>query len=275
MVNKGKIEVWVLPSNLRVASEKAASALKSSEYDVLFLDVRRELNNLVEDLALGAPYEQFIDEVKRLNILREPISLWEHQLKPILLALRGLKIRRPGMKIICYRSQRSEDSLIKRAERVALLILRINSTGEVDVKEWRKIVHDSIRESTTLMDEEVDYILKVYHEENLEDKFAIVISDFSGKYFLKRLKDAGISVSLRYLLLPYYFTPLEILIREAAAMLRKGSNISDERIVHLAKLHADFIRNYIIASYDYDEAYFQWVKDKMGSNSIAFSSHIF
>ncbi|MEM2026336.1 MAG: hypothetical protein QXM44_03340 [Candidatus Bathyarchaeia archaeon] len=276
MMVQGKFEIWVLPNNLRASSERAANILKNSKYDALFLDVRRELNDLVEDLALGAPYEHFIDEVRRSNILREPISSWEHQFKPIFLALRGLKIRRPSVKIFCYRSARSEDSLIKRAEKIALLILRINSTGKVDVKEWRETIYGSVSESALHINEETDYILRVYHEENLRGKFTIVISNFSGRNILKRLKDAGINASLRYMLLPYYFTPLETLIREAAVMLRKGLNISDERIIYLAKMHADFIRNYILTSCDYDEAYFRWVKDKVtGPNNIAFSSHIF
>lgn len=276
MMVQGKIEIWILPNNLRVASERAAHILKNSEYEALFLDIRRELNDLVEDLALGAPYEHFIDEVRRLNILREPISSWEHQFKPIFSALRGLKIRSPCVRIFCYRSPRSEDSLIKRAEKIALLTLRINSTGKVDVKEWRETIYDSISESASYIDEAAEYILRIYHEENLRGKSTIIISDFSGRNLLKRLRDAGISASLRYLLLPYYFTPLETLIRETAVMLRKGSDIGDERIITLANLHADYIRNYILTSSDYDEAYFRWIKDRVyGSSSTASSPHIF
>lgn len=275
-----RFEIWILPNNLRVASERAASILKETDFKILYLNVHRELSDLVDDLALGAPYEQFLDEVRRLNILRESISSWEYQLKPIFLALRGIKIRRPSVRIVCYRNSQSENSVIKRAEKIALLILRINSIGEVDVEEWRKIIYGAINEENAFADEEVNYIIGVYFRERLKGETAIIISDFSGRHLLRRLREAGVNVSLRYIFLPYYFTPLEVLMRETALMLRKGLDLSDEKIISLAKLHAEFIRDYVLTSYDYDEAYFRWLKDKVGIcraelNSTASSSRIF
>lgn len=277
---QGKFEIWVLPNNLRAASERAAGILREYDFKVLYLNVQRELNDLVEELALGAPYEQFINEVRRLGILRESISSWEYQLKPIFLALRGLKIRKPSMRIFCYRSSDSENSAIKRAEKIALLILRINSIGEVDVREWRKIIYGAISEGAAFADEEADYIVRAFFREGLKGEKAIIISDFSGRYLLRRLREIGVDVSIRYIFLPYYFTPLEVLMREAALMLSRGLDLSDEKIISLAKLHAEFIRDYVLTSYNYDEAYLRWLKDKVGMvraalNSTASSSHIF
>ncbi|MBS7649360.1 MAG: hypothetical protein QXK89_06010 [Candidatus Bathyarchaeia archaeon] len=256
-----RFEIWVLPHNLRAAFEKASILLRRAEFDVLYLNIQRGLQELVEDLALGAPYEQFINRVEEADILHEPITSWEYAVKPILLAIRGLKLKKPHLKIICYRNPVLDSLSIESAERIAMLTFRVNSTGKVDVEEWRSLIRKIIDGTDASIKDEVEYIIGSCSEVSSEQK-AICMTDFSGRHLLRELRKTGIDVILRYIFLPYYFTPLEILLRETAYMLRRGVNIGNERLHKLVKLHAKFIREYILTSVDYDEAYFRWLRDK-------------
>lgn len=255
-----EFELWFLPNNLRAASEKAASLLKSIDYDVLYLNVPRELSWLVNELALGAPYENFIDEVERLNILRESIVSWEYRFKPIFLAIRGLKSRRPGSEIMCYRSSVLENQSIRVAEEVAAMILRVNIAGKVDVEEWRCILSEITSRISRFVNDESNYVLETWMRIHRKRR-AICILDYPARGIVNRARQLGIRAVLRYVYTPYYFTPLELLIREFTIASERKLNISDERIRKLVKMHADFIRNYVLTSTDYDEAYFKWLMD--------------
>lgn len=257
---RGRFEVWVLPHNLRAASERAAKLLRRIDFEVLYLNIQRGLNELIEDLALGASYEQFIEEVRKRDILRLPISSWEYQLKPILLSVRGLKLKKPSLRLICYRSPVFDNLSTESAEKAALLTFRVNSTGKVDLEKWRSLIHEILDVGDASIEEETRYMLETYTRIGGWQR-AICISDFSGRHIVMRMRNVGLSATLRYILVPYYFTPIEVLIREAARMLRKGTSMGDERLLKLVRLHAEFIREYILTSADYDEAYTRWVRD--------------
>lgn len=256
----GEFEIWVLPHNLRVASERAASLLRGADFDILYLHVPRELGWLIEDLALGAPYGQFIEEVKRLNLLREPIASWEYKIKPLLLAIRGLKLRRPGLKIICYRSCFLENLSTRDAEDIAALVLRVNITGRIDLKEWLDALHRMMDRMLKSIDYETDHILRTWFEWGRGRK-TICISDYSAKGLLRRIRESGIKASLRYIFTPYYFTPLEVLVREISRASERGATVNYERLKRLIFMHAEFVREYILTSGSYDEAYFRWLRD--------------
>lgn len=255
-----EFEIWFLPNNLRISSEKAANLLRVSDCDVLYLNIPRELNWLVDDLAYGAPYEQFIEEVKRLNIIREPIAKWEYKLKPILLEIRGVKLRRPGLEIICYRKNDLENLSTEIAEEIATLILRTSISGRANVREWRNIISRIVNDVASLADNECNYILRTWMESYCGRK-TICLVDYPARRLLRRARELGIKAALRCIFTPYIFTPLEVLIREFIIASKRGVNIDDEKIEKLVKMHVDFIRNYILLSDCYDEAYFKWLKD--------------
>jgi len=255
-----KFEIWILPHNLRVAYERATEILRGIDFEDLYLNLRRDLEELIEDLALGAPYEIFIEQI-RLKIPREPIGYWENTIKPMLLFLRGIKLRKPNLRIICYRDSAFDDFSIKAAEKIAMLTFRVCSSGKVELEEWRKLIYEVMDESIASMKDEADYILETYNE-TAKERRSICISDFSGRYLLRKIRGAGVNASSRYIFIPYYFTPLEALIRETAEKLRRGLTMDDERIIKLVKLHAEYVREYILMCANYDEAYFKWLRDK-------------
>jgi len=256
----GKFEIWILPHNLRVAYERAAEILRGIDFEDLYLNLRRDLEELVEDLALGAPYENFIEQI-RVRFPREPISYWENTIKPMLLFLRGIKLRKPNLRIICYKDSAFDDFSIETAEKIAMLTFRVCSSGKVELEEWRKLIYEVMDKSFASVEDEVDYILETYNKA-AGGRRSICISDFSGRYLLRKIRESGVNASLRYIFVPYYFTPLETLIRETAEKLKRGLTMDDERIVKLVRLHAEYIREYILMCANYDEAYFKWLKDK-------------
>jgi len=256
----GKFEIWVLPHDLRAAYERAAEILRKTDFEDLYLNIRRDLNDLIEDLALGAPYENFIEQIK-LKIPCEPISYWENTIKPMLLFLRGIKLKKPNLRIICYKNSAFDDFSIKVAEKVAMLTFRVCSSGRVDLGEWRKLICDIIDKSIASTEDEANYIFEIY-KKAAGRRISICISDFSGRFLLRKIRGAEINARLRYIFIPYHFTPLETLIREAAEKLRRGLTVNDERIIKMVKLHAEYIREYILMCVNFDEAYFKWLRDK-------------
>ncbi|MEM1586621.1 MAG: hypothetical protein QXX99_04630 [Candidatus Bathyarchaeia archaeon] len=254
-----EFEVWFLPHNLRSAYERAALLLKSVDFDALYLPIPHELDWLINDLAFGAPYEQFMEEVKRLSILREPISSWEYRFKPILLTVRGLKLRKPNLKIVCYRDSFFDNLSTKDAEKIAALTLRVNVTGKVDAEEWRDIILRIIGNLSSSAINEGDYILKTWIKDG--EWKTVCLSDHAAKGLVKSMRKYGIKAALRYIFTPYHFTPLEVLIREFIVADERGSNIGDERVKMLVKMHVEFIRDYILTSSNYDEAYFRWLRN--------------
>ncbi|MEM2464178.1 MAG: hypothetical protein QXL85_00995 [Candidatus Bathyarchaeia archaeon] len=255
-----EFELWFLPHNLRAAYERAATLLKSVDFDILYLHAPRELNWLVDELALGAPYEQFMETVQKISNLRESLNSWEYRFKPILLTIRGLRLRKPSLKIICYRSIFSENLSVKDAEDVAKLILRTNVTGRVDVEEWRNVVSRIINNISSSVNEESDYIFKTWIKIG-EGRKTVCLSDYPAREIIKRMRKFGIKAFLRYVFTPYCFMPLEVLIREFIITDKRKLDISDERVTTLARMHVEFVREYILTSDNYDEAYFKWLRN--------------
>lgn len=253
-------EIWVLPNNLRVGVQKASIFLRHFDFNVLCLNIQQNIEDLIEDLALGASYEGFIKRLKEMNLLYEPISSWKYWFEPILLALRGIKIKKPELKIICYKSPMYERILIEFAEKIAILTLKTILTERIDVSEWRNLIHKVIF-SSRYLNHEAKHIIEALNKINGNIR-ALCISDFSARNLMKILREHGVKSRLRYIFSPYYFTPIEVLLREAARAFIKGIELNNGRITELVSLHTKFIREYVLLSANYDEAYFKWIRNR-------------
>jgi len=255
---QGHFTIWVLPTYMKVASQKAAALLRNTEFDVLFLNLQRDLEGFVEALAEGAPYEWFMDRLQELKLLREPISSWEYRSKPILTVVRGLKQKRPNFKVWCYKQLSFAQLTAELAEKIARLVFRLISTGKMYSRDWRNLLQGFVEASSDAIEDEAKYIMERFDPNAL----SICISDFYGRDLKEKLKRGGLDAGLDYIFLPYHFTPLEILVRECGKERSKGLTMSDCRLFELAKAHAEFIRGYVVTSEDYDEAYFRWLHDE-------------
>jgi len=233
--------------------------LESSEFDVLHLNLQRDLEAIVEELVEGAPYESFLDRLLELKLISEPIRSWEYGVKPILIVVRDLKRTRPDLKVWCYRQPVFAHLSACIAEEIARMILRSSLTQKIDLKRWRNLLIDLVEASECALRDEADYITS----RSNHAASSICISDFHSRNLMQRLRKSGLDVDLEYVFLPYFFTPLEILVREFARKHFGGLELSANRISDLVKWHAEYVREYVVTSEDIDEAYFRWIRDNV------------
>jgi len=251
----GLVEVFALPTHLRAASERMAEVLRGSEFDALFLNISRRLNKLVKALAEGAPYEEFIERAREEALIPEPLSSWEYAEKPILLAVKGILNERPELEIWCYKRPEAVQLSVRVAEEIARLVLRTCLTGKVDLDEWRSLLRRFSEASAGFLEDEAEYVA----ERARGKERAICISGINGRRLKEHLSRCKVKASLSYPVVPYHLTPIEVLVREVERE-RRSSVEDDERIIKIIRYHVNFVRNYILTSRTYDEAYFKWVK---------------
>lgn len=253
-----KVRILVIPNHIKTASLRAARHLEKMDYDTLFLNFSRDLENGVRALAEGAPYDYVVERLKELKLIPEPIGAWGYSAKPILMALRGILHKKPSLKIYCYLDPSFTLLSAKTAEKIALLIFRTCSTGKIDAKEWEKLFNSLLDPEAKALEKEANFIAR--KAESSED--AICIGGFNGRYIAVHLRDEGYNAILTYLYTPYHFTPLEILMHEMRRTVSRGASLSYERIKELVERHAQLIKEYVTINEDYDEAYRRWICDK-------------
>ena len=253
-----KIRILVLPNHIRTASRRVAEYLKRASYDTLFLNFSRSIESYVRELAEGAPYNYMLERIKELKLIPEPFKIWEYGAEPILKTLRGILHKKPGLQIYCYGDPSFSLISAETSERVTMMIFRACSTEKINANEWKEVAESVLKFGEKAIEKEINYILK-----NIKEGEEIIcIAGFNGKHLKRLLKNEGYDVSLTYMYVPYYFTPLEILIGEMQRAAAKGFSISLERVKELAKYQIEFVREYVILNEDYEKAYRKWVHDK-------------
>ncbi|MGQ9551378.1 MAG: hypothetical protein ACUVUE_03020 [Candidatus Bathycorpusculaceae bacterium] len=236
----------------------AANHLKRMDYDAVFLNFSRNLEEGVKALAEGAPYDYVIERLIGLKLIPEPVGSWEYSAEPILKAIRGILNKKPDVKIHCYRDPSFDSFSAKTAEKIAILTFRAASTGKINVEKWEALLKPFLETEAEALEEETDFIAR--KAESSED--CVCIAGFDGRYIKTRLIEKGHDVTLTYIHVPYHFTPLEILMREMRRATALGAALSHKRITQLLKNHVQFIREYVTMNNDYDEAYHRWLHEK-------------
>jgi len=253
-----KIRILVIPNHIKGAALIAAEHLKRMDYDTVFLNFSRNLEEGIRALAEGAPYNYVIERLRGLKLIPEPVGAWEYSAEPILIALRGILRKRSNIKIHCYRDPSFDLLSAKMAEKIALLIFRACSTGKIDAEEWEALFISLLEPEEKALKKETGFIAR--EAESSED--GICISGFNGRHIRAHLRGEGYHASLTYLYVPYRFTPLEILMREMRRVASRSASLSHATITRLVECHVQFIREYVTVNEDYDEAYRKWVHDR-------------
>jgi hypothetical protein len=253
-----KVRILVIPNHIKSAASRAAQHLKRMDYDTMFLNFSRDLEEGVRALAEGAPYDYVIERLRESKLIPEPVGAWEYSAEPILIALRGILLKKPNVRIHCYRDPSFDSFSVKTAEKIALLIFRACSTGKINAEEWEALLKLFLEAEAKALKEETNFIAR--KAESIED--GICIAGFEGRHIRAHLKKKGYEVSLTYLYIPYHFTPLEVLMREMRRATSRGTSLSHETITKLVKHHVHFIREYVTVNEDYDGAYRKWVHDR-------------
>ncbi|MEM2915046.1 MAG: hypothetical protein QXH91_06590 [Candidatus Bathyarchaeia archaeon] len=233
-----------------------AEIVRNSDFDALFLDLSQHLNDLIKALAEGAPLESFLERIKELALVPEPMGSWEYEFEPILLAVRGILNRKPKLELYCYKQPYFDRLSAEVAANLARLVLRASMTEKIDVDEWRINITQLLDANTNALNEEAEYIAK----KSYGKETCICISGINGRTLRDCLLERNLKATLTYLVLPYHFTPIEILTREIEREIR-DSSMDHNKLYQIIKCHVKFVREYVLTSRNYDEAYLRWVKD--------------
>ena len=240
----------ILSPNLRTSSMKVSRLLKGigGGYRTLLLNLPWEMEEIVTELASERlSYDEFLHEARRRRLIPEPFGSWEYALKPILDALNPLSRTYPDLRMCCYGRSESEFALMSASVRVMSLTLRTMVTGDVELDEWRDVLLRSLDVDREVREAEVRAI-----GESVKDS-SICVSDLGGRGFKRRLKGAGLEVTVHYVEKPFHFTPLMILKRRMA----RGS-VRDEDVEALIRRHVEYVRGFIYRFDNRDRAYYEW-----------------
>jgi hypothetical protein len=247
------IKILVVP-NLRTSHMKAVRYLKEEPtYDKLFLDFPENLEPLVKALAKGElSYRDFFGEVRERRLVPEPIEGWRYTAEPLLKSMPELRRRKPELELYCYKDVRDTKRFVEMATEIAQLTLRANVTRKINVEDWRNILREGLSYKREALNNEVCFI----YERTSHN--STCTSGMDGGRLEQRLAERGYQVSLTTVEEWYHPTPLEILEERLA----KG-DILDEEVEELVKGHLEYVRNYILTRKNRDQAYYQWVYDKV------------
>lgn len=248
------IEILAAP-NLRTSYMKTVGYLKEMDHDSLFLNFPENLEPLVRDLGENRlSYRVFIEEVRERKLLPEPINGWRYTAEPILKSLRVVKLYRRELEIHCYKDVNYNLLSADIATKIARLTLRATMTSRINVEDWKDILRKGMSYRREALEIEADSI----HEK--AGHRSVCVSGLNGRNLEQRLIGKGLRVSLIEIEEFYHPTPLEILEER----LSKG-DMPNEEAEALVKEHLKYVRDYILTSRNRDQAYYQWVYDKVRS----------
>ena len=233
---------------------KAASRLQQTRYNTILIPIPRTLQTFVEEYVSGAPYELFVEKLRRSKLISEPLAPWTRIIEPLLRVLREMKHTHRRLDIFCYGDQAYEEKSAQTAVKISMLTFNLASTGKIDLDAWRKALESESLSEAEAFERETSFTVDVV--EDYPD--TVCISGVKGGSIFKRLRSSGHDAQLEYIDLPYYFTPLQIL-RNEIELESRGKRLTDDRMEELIRQHARYVREYILKSSDLDEAYLQWI----------------
>jgi len=241
--------------NLRTSYVKIAERLKGLDYDALFLNLPENLEPLVRDLVeKRLSYGALIEEVRERKLVPEPVTGWRYTAEPLLKSLTGAKLHKSGLELYCYKDVNYNIISASISGKIALLTFRAQITGKVNIEDWKRIFRKGIECEREALKREVDSIdEKAGHE-------CSCVSGLGGENLERFLKEKGHSVNLTNIEEFYHPTPLEILEERLAK-----EDDPNEEVEELIREHLEYVRDYILKSRNRDQAYYQWVYDKVPS----------
>lgn len=227
-----EVEILVKPPSRR-ASEEALRELRRARAQAVLLNLPENINDLVQDLVLGAiEYDDFLEEVEKR--LPSPASAWIKGYEQILTS--GFKEEKVP-EIYCYGDVFSFKVEAEEAVKLTLLTLRGMITNRVDVEEWLRILRERSKLREISSRREAEKVADI----SLQYERAVCVSERTPTHIKSKLEEEGIKPRIHYLGQPHHFTPLEVLSR----MLSSRRKVSREELEGLIKEHIEFIREYV------------------------------
>ena len=247
-----RVSVLAVPK-LRKSFMKAASYLEETKCNAILIPIPRTIQRFIEEYALGAPYELFVEKLRRLKLISEPLGPWTRMIEPLLRALREMKHKLKRLEIFCYADPTYEERSAQTAVRISTLTFNVASTGKIDLDAWRELLASELLMKAEAFERETSFAVDIV--EDYSD--TVFVSGVKGGSIYKRLRSSGHDAQLEYIDLPYYFTPLQIL-RNEIELERKRKVLTEDRMEELIREHIGYVREYILKSSDLDEAYLRW-----------------
>lgn len=227
-----EIHILIVP-NLRNSYEKTAMMIKNSFYDMIFLNLPRNLQSLISKYYYGKiNFNEFIEKLKIL--LPEPKNTWIYLFEPILKIINEI-----STEIYCYLENFEE--ILENSIEITILTLKANITGKIKLEEWLKIIKPLSLNSS------IEFI--AYKAKGK----CLCISNLFGWKIAHKIKKYGHEVYLKCVESFYRLKPLETL-----TLLLEKSKINPEIAEYLIKEHIKFINEYVLKSNNLDEAYLLW-----------------
>ncbi|MCD6530318.1 hypothetical protein J7L06_08575 [Candidatus Bathyarchaeota archaeon] len=249
------VRIIVTPPGIKSAVSNTANYLKELNYEALFLNLSRDLEEGVKELAEGAPYDMILNLFIEEGLIQEPTEHFKSEVEPILKSIRGIALKKPNLEVYCYKDPSAIRESVRLATEVMIKVYKWSLTGKIDLEDWKKLAYSWLTLQNETLDREASYIAR--ETEKVEE--SLCIASFNGKYIKRHLQKEGCKVDLKYAYLPYHFTPFDILLRVIRLKGFKNDEEIDERMRKLIEQHGHFIRDYVVPSRDYDEAYRRWV----------------
>ncbi len=239
-----EVDVLIVPS-LRSSAVKAANMLINGNYNVVFLNYPCNLQSSIRSYAHGfASLKDLIAYIKRGRLIPEPANSWLYLNEPILDALQKLG---KDVKIFCYKDVDQYHMLTYVASKIASLTLRVNLTGKVDADEWIKTLRSASKTETADWEAEIVAF-------KAEGKTAC-LAGIDGWKLAKSIRKFGHRTYVKCAERLYCLKPLETL----EILLEKGK-LTWEDAEKLIREHAEFIRDFVLATCNIDEAYCSWLE---------------
>lgn len=238
----------VKPPTKRADAEALEVVLRLRPQAIL-LNLPENIEDIVYRYSKGRlDYDEFIESI--YERLPEPKNAW---IKDFEVFLRELPSIGGLADIYCYTDTELFNQEAATSIEIALLAIKSVIREKIDVEEWMRILEKSIVREAEKRGREFSKILDVIQDYER----VICISGFEGKYIKKGLEEAGVKSWIKYLGMPYHFTPLEILKR-----LIMLDRIDKELFSKLIKEHIRFLREYVYYM-SYTEAVEKWVREKL------------
>lgn len=254
-----RVKILVAPSELKTVNRKVVEYLNIHilNYEKLFLNLSKDLEEYVRELAEGAPYNLVIEALR--EVISGPFTTWLSGVEDILKAIRGIALKYPKLELYCYKDPEFTRLTLRFAVEATLRILRWSITDRINPDEWARMISFWLSKERGAVEKEVKNIINEI--DDAED--SLCIAGFEGRYLSSGIRSYGYDVDLEYMCLPYHFTPLEILLREIRMKWGSLDQYPKERLKRLIEEHAKFIKNYVVPNRDYEEAYIKWLADNV------------
>ncbi|MEM0482623.1 MAG: hypothetical protein QXM16_07055 [Nitrososphaerota archaeon] len=230
---RGGIDLVVKPP-LRRAAIEALTVIGAGEYEAIFLNLPRCLQQYVSKLAEEGDVEGFIEVAKTGS------GLFESYLTALIRGHEGFLRLLPrvsvGREVICYSSNPTDEE-IRAALDLPSLILRDSVTMTVSIDRWLSLIEEMVESAESKLEEEVDFLIR----EAARFKSSACICDPAAAVSLKKHLQKRAPTRILYTALPYRFTPLQTLLRLYS---QKPPPVSE--VEKHIKQHLKLVKKYVI-----------------------------